>query len=90
MELQMKSQQPGSWKSVTSFVLGMIGLGAWFFPILGIPLTVTGLVLGILGVTGNTKRGTAIAGVILCGIGLLLTAATVVYNVFYAGAVVVK
>jgi hypothetical protein len=71
----MKTQQPGSWKSVTSFVLGIISMGTWLFPLLGVPLTVTGLVLGILGIIGNTKRGTAIAGVILCGIGLLLTAA---------------
>lgn len=75
----MKTQQPGSWKSAASFALGMIGLGTWYFPYLCVPLTVTGLVLGILGIRGNTKRGTAIAGVILCGIGLLLTAAITVY-----------
>lgn len=75
----MNAKQPGSWKSATSFVLGMIGLGTWYFPYLGVPLTVTGLVLGILGIMGNTKRNTAIAGVILCGIGLLFTIAI---NVF--------
>jgi hypothetical protein len=81
----MQSQQPGSWKSVTSFVLGMISLGAWILPICGGPLTITGLVLGILGITGNAKRGTAIAGVILCGIGLLITTANAAYGA-YLGA----
>ncbi len=69
----MENQSSGSWKSTTSFVLGLLSLGTWLLPICGAPVTIAGLVLGILGINANTKRGTAIAGVILCSIGLLLT-----------------
>jgi hypothetical protein len=82
----MKNPQTGSWKSVTSFALGMIGLVTWFFPYLSVPLTATGLLLGILGIRGHAKRNTAIAGVILCGISLLLTAAIAIYFFFFSGA----
>lgn len=81
----METQQSGSWKSITSFVLGLLSLGAWFLPICGGPVTITGLVLGILGITSNTKRGLAIAGVVLCGIGLLLTVANAAIGA-YLGA----
>jgi hypothetical protein len=63
----------------------MLIMGAWIQSICGAPVTITGLVLGILGIKGNTKRGTAIAGVILCSIGLLLTTANAA-NGAYLGA----
>jgi hypothetical protein len=81
----METQQSGSWKSITSFVLGMLSLGAWLLPICGAPVTIAGLVIGILGITSNTKRGMAIAGVVLCGIGLLLTIANAAVGA-YLGA----
>jgi len=59
-----------SGRATASLVLGIVGLIAWFLPIFGVPVTVTGLVLGILSLKGP-KRAFAIAGIVLCVIGLL-------------------
>ncbi len=47
---------------------------------LGMPLAVAGLVTGILGLK-STDRGLAIGGIVLSSIGLLLTAASVVWAI---------
>ena len=59
-------------KAKASFVLGIIGMITWFIPIIGLPIQVTGLVLGIKG-WKSSKQTFAVAGVTLCIIGLVLT-----------------
>ncbi len=56
-------------KAAASMVLGIIGLVAWFIPLFGVPISVTGLVLGIVGLK-SSKQGMAIAGIIMCVIEL--------------------
>ncbi|HMD52937.1 MAG TPA: DUF4190 domain-containing protein [Phycisphaerae bacterium] len=71
------SNQPvkaGGGKATASLVLGIIGMLAWILPILGFPITITGLVLGIKSLE-SPRRGTAIAGVVLNTIALVLTTA---------------
>jgi hypothetical protein len=69
----MQDQQPQSnGKAVTSLVLGIIGMMAWLLPIIGLPITIVGLVQGIYGMR-TTQRGMAIAGMILSIIGLIFT-----------------
>jgi len=58
--------------ATASLVLGIIGLVAWFLPIIGFPVTIVGLVLGIKGMK-SAKRDRAIAGVVMSIIGLALT-----------------
>ena len=58
--------------SLTSMILGIVGLLAWCIPLLGFPVCITGLILGIIGIKKGGK-GMAIAGIILCSITLLLT-----------------
>ena len=58
--------------SITSMILGIVGLLAWCIPLLGFPVCITGLILGIIGIKKGGK-GMAIAGIILCSITLLLT-----------------
>lgn len=60
-------QEPGH--PVASLVLGIVGMIAWILPILGLPITITGLVFGIKALK-RTQKGMAIAGVVLCAIGL--------------------
>lgn len=61
-------------KATISLVLGITGLIAWFIPIFGLPVTITGLVYGIKGLD-STKKTQAIIGIVLCIIGLVLTIA---------------
>ncbi|MCL2363094.1 MAG: DUF4190 domain-containing protein [Defluviitaleaceae bacterium] len=56
-------------KATASLVLGIIGLVAWFLPIVGLPVTITGLVLGIKG-RNSYNRKLATVGVVLSSIGL--------------------
>jgi hypothetical protein len=58
--------------ATTSLVLGGIGLLAWCLPILGLPITVTGLVMGVKGLQ-SYKQGAAITGIILNIIGIVLS-----------------
>ena len=51
-------------KSVASFVLGIIGMMAWCLPILGFPVGVVGLTLGIHEKNSSSKMMT-LAGIIL-------------------------
>lgn len=59
-------------KATTGLVLGIIGLIAWFIPLIGAPITIIGLIFSIIGLK-SLKRGVAIAGIVLCSIGLLAT-----------------
>ncbi len=59
-------------KAIASLVLGIIGLFAWFIPLFGFPITLTGLILGIFGLK-SSNRTMAVWGVILSSIGLVAT-----------------
>lgn len=59
-------------KSVASLVLGLVGLVAWCLPLIGFPVTIVGLIMGILGVK-ERKNGMAIAGIVLSAITLVIT-----------------
>jgi len=64
----------GGGKAVASLVLGIFGMIAFLLPILGVPVTVTGIILGALDLK-SPKREVALAGLILssigCGLSLL-------------------
>lgn len=58
--------------AIASMVLGIVGFVAWCLPIIGFPVTIVGLILGIIAITKGT-RGMAVAGVIMCSITLVIT-----------------
>lgn len=57
--------------AIIALVAGCINLLAWCLPICGLPLSIGGIVCGILGMGSPTKRGLAIAGLILSVLGLI-------------------
>ncbi len=65
--------EPGAGKPGLALGLGIFGLIAWFIPIVGLPVTISGIILGVKALSGP-KKGLAVAAVILCGIGLFLAA----------------
>ena len=71
---QLPYQQPpsGGGKAIASLVLGVLGLLGWCIPLFGLPMTITGLILGINDMKSR-NRGMAIAGVVLCSLGLALS-----------------
>jgi uncharacterized membrane protein len=62
----------GGGKAVASMVLGILGVFAWLLPIIGLPITIVGLVLGAKDL-GSPNRGMAVAGLVLSIVGLVLT-----------------
>lgn len=69
---------------IASLVLGILGLIFWLLPILGLPMTITGLVFGVKALKGE-KKGLAMAGVILCVIGIFLSSVNAAWGA-YLGA----
>ncbi|HKQ46630.1 MAG TPA: DUF4190 domain-containing protein [Phycisphaerae bacterium] len=66
------AMQPGAGKATASLILGIISVVFWLCPPVGLVLSVTGLVLGIMA-QREYRRRSAKAGIILCVIGLLCT-----------------
>lgn len=67
--------------AISSLVLGVINLCAWFLPICGVPLAIVGLVLGYFGMKDPSQKTLAIIGMVLSGIGLLLACGNAVLGV---------
>ena len=59
-------------KAMVGFVLGLVGIIAWFLPIIGFPVTVLGIIFSSLGINSLNKNK-AIAGLILSIIFLIVT-----------------
>ncbi|OFW77307.1 MAG: hypothetical protein A2201_10590 [Alicyclobacillus sp. RIFOXYA1_FULL_53_8] len=53
-------------------VLGIIGMIAWFIPIIGLPVNIVGIVFASLGMNSNPRRK-AITGLTLSIIGVVLS-----------------
>lgn len=67
--------------SIASMVLGICGFLAWCLPLVGFPVSITGLVLGIIGMKKGGK-GMAITGIITSAITLVLTLINSILGVF--------
>ena len=65
--------EPGSGQAVAGMILGIIGLIAWLLPLIGYPVSITGLVLALKGRRAFSRRTMATAGVVLSAIALGLT-----------------
>jgi len=70
--------------AIVALVLGITGLAAWFLPIAGFPVTIIGIITGVIG-QKSSKKNMAIAGLVLSIFGL---AATIVNSAIgaYQGA----
>ncbi|MEO0587883.1 MAG: DUF4190 domain-containing protein [Planctomycetota bacterium] len=73
----------GGGRAIASLVLGCVAMIAWCIPLVGLPVSVVGLILGILD-RQSPKRGLAIAGVVLSSIGLALSLINAVVGAYLA------
>lgn len=67
--------------AIGSLVIGIVGLCAWFIPICGAPLSIIGIILGALSL-GSSRRGMAIAGLVLAGLSLLLSLCNAAFGAY--------
>ncbi len=68
--------------AIASLVVGIINLCAWFIPLCGGPLSIVGIVLGVLGMKSTTQRTLAIVGIVLSGLGLLASIVNAVLGAY--------
>ena len=62
-----------------ALTLGIVGLVTWVFPVFGFPISIIGLIFGIIGlIVKSPQRGKSIAGIIMCFIGIILNIGVVV------------
>ena len=73
MEENNVSQNNSNGMSIASLILGIIGLVAWILPLLGYPINIKGLILGIIS-NKKEKNKFSKTGIILSAIGLGITA----------------
>lgn len=59
-------------KAFIGFILGLCSIIAWYLPIIGLPVTVIGIIFSSLGIN-SAKRGQAVAGLVLSIIFLVVT-----------------
>ncbi|HLW65605.1 MAG TPA: hypothetical protein VKS79_09825 [Gemmataceae bacterium] len=70
MKKAIGPQGPSSGAASASIFIGVCALFFWCLPILGVPISITGLVFGILGLK-SSRPGKAMVGVALNGLGLI-------------------
>ncbi len=70
--LPTKKSSKGKGKATASLVLGLVSIITWIIPLIGLPTTITGLVLGIQGL-GPKKRTRAAVGIALSTLFLVIT-----------------
>ena len=74
----------GGGSAIAGFILGLFSLLAWLLPIVGLPVSIAGLVFGIKG-TRSESKVVAIIGIVLCVLGLVLSIANAAIGA-YLGA----
>jgi hypothetical protein len=67
--------------AIIGLVTGVLSLVAWLLPICGAPLAIAALVLGFLG-RRSSRRGLAIAGMVIGAIGLVLALGNAALGVY--------
>lgn len=78
-----ENQKKSSDKATASLILGIISLVAWLLPLIGYPVSIVGLCLGIYNVK-KEKNTFSKVGIILSAIGLGITAINSIAGVIIA------
>jgi hypothetical protein len=75
----------GQGLAIAGFVLGLFGLVAWCLPLFGLPINIVGLILSAKG-RRSSQRGLALAGIVLCSIGLGLALVNAALGAYLAAS----
>ncbi len=75
-----QSNGPG----IAGMVLGIIGVLTFWFPFVGLPVSVIGLVLSFVGMKRIDGKGFAIAGLVLTIIGVILAGCIAAFAISYS------
>ncbi len=70
-------------KAWTSFALGIISSLAWIVPIIGLPVTIVGIVLGAVSMKKKNDHGIGVAGFIINLVFLVCTIAKGIIDIIF-------
>lgn len=70
-------------KALASFILGLCSIVGWILPIIGVPVTITGFVLGIIGLK-SSRKVMAIIGIVLCVIFFIASGVNAAWGAYNA------
>ncbi len=76
-------REPGRGQALAGMILGIISLVICWIPLLGIPVSIVGLILALLGRRSVSRKGMALAGIILSAIGLILTIIVFILSAYF-------
>jgi len=72
--------------ATAALTLGIVGLFTWIFPFLGFPVSIIGAILAtIVLLVKKEHRNRAVAGLVMCVIGLIMNIIVVVVGVAAIG-----
>ncbi|MDD3625949.1 MAG: DUF4190 domain-containing protein [bacterium] len=74
---------PDDTKAITAFILGLVGIIAWCFPLIGFPVALAGIIFGILGLKSENKKVFSVIGLILSGISFIATIINAIAGAVY-------
>ncbi len=57
---------------IAALALGIVALFTWIIPPLGLVVGIIGMILGIVALISKTQKKRAIAGLIMCFVGIIL------------------
>lgn len=80
----MGSEEPKKGFAIAALILGIVGLLAWCLPILGYPVGIAGIILGILGIKKSGMKGMSIAGLIMSCVCILASVANSIAGIAVA------
>lgn len=70
-------------KAISSFIIGLFSMIAWLIPLIGLPLSITGLVFGFQGRL-STNKGMSISGIVLGIVGIILSLSEYILGLYSA------
>ena len=66
-----KSSSNADSMAIAALVLGVLNLCSWCFPICGFPMSIIGIVLGVMGMKSEKNKTLATIGLVLSVLGLV-------------------
>ena len=69
--------EPGRSQALAGLIVGIISLIVWFIPCVGLPVSIVGIIMSVIGRRSISHRAMATVGLVLSIIGLVVA---LVYN----------
>lgn len=84
--MEEQSTERPDWLAWVAVAAAVFGLAAWFIPVIGCPLAITGIITGALGLRSEQRLMSGVA-LTLCAISLMMSLANAALGAYIAGLI---